>query len=137
MNSEKSYIIEEEQEEIESLFFDSYAFFEILEGNKNYIYYRDNYKIITSKLNIFEIYFGVLRNDNESDANKILEKYYPFAVDFDEKVIADAAKLKMRLNKRDVSVVDCIGYSLALRLGVKFLTGDRVFEGMENVEFVV
>ena len=33
-------------------------------------------------------------------------------------------------------MVDCIGYMTAKRLGVKFLTGDREFEGMDNVEFV-
>lgn len=134
MNSEKSYI-EDEQDELESLFFDSYAFFEILKGNQNYIKYQNNFRIVTSKLNIFELYFGILLNNTESNAQIILEKYYPFVVDFDEGVIIDAAKLKRLLNNRKVSMTDRIGYSLAKQLGIKFLTGDGVFEGMDNVEF--
>ena len=33
-------------------------------------------------------------------------------------------------------MTDCIGYIIAKRLGMKFLTGDKEFEGFENVEFV-
>ena len=133
MNSEKSYI---EGDELETLFFDSYAFFEILKGSQNYVKYQNNYRIVTSKLNLFELYFGVLQNNNESNAQRILEIYSPFVVDFNEEVIINAAKLKLLLNKREVSMADCIGYALAKQLGIKFLTGDSVFQGMENVEFV-
>jgi len=42
----------------------------------------------------------------------------------------------MKSNKSNLSYVDCIGYILAKELKVGFLTGDREFEGMDNVEFV-
>lgn len=119
----------------ESYFFDSYAFFEILGGNKSYQRYV-NVEITTSKLNMFELYHGLLRDQGEERAQKAFEIYYKFAEDFDEEVIKEAAKLKMILNKRDVSMADCIGYSMAKQLGIKFLTGDKAFEEMENVEFV-
>ena len=135
MNSEKSYIIEDSEEDVESLFFDSYAFFEILKGNPHYLQYS-KFKIITTRLNLFELYIGLLRNSNEEKAELEFERYYNFVVDFDSVVLKQAAKLKMQLNKRDVSMVDCIGYSLAKQLGIKFLTGDSAFEKMENVEFV-
>ncbi len=127
MNSEKTYT--------NSFFFDSYAFFEILRGSNDYESYK-KFGIITTKLNIFELYLGVLRDVDENSAEENLNKYYPFVVDFDESVIKDAAKLKHKLNKRDLSMTDCIGYVLSKRLGIKFLTGDKQFENMENVEFV-
>ena len=130
MNSEKNYI-----DNRKNLFFDTYAFFEILKGNPKYERYK-KFEIITSKLNIFELYLGILREVSEEKANESLKKYYPFTTDFDENVIAEAAKLKKLLNKRDVSMTDCIGYALANQLDIKFLTGDNAFEGMENVEFV-
>src|SRR3989344_4967573 len=117
MNQEEIYIEEN------SYFFDSYAFFEIIKENKNYLPYLSS-EIVTSKLNIFELYHGFLKENNEVLANISLDKYYPFIADFNEGVIKEAAKLKARLNKRDLSMADCIGYMAAKQLGIKFLTGD-------------
>lgn len=36
----------------------------------------------------------------------------------------------------DASYADSVNYIAAKRLGIKLLTGDRAFTGMENVEFV-
>ena len=129
MNLEESYTEED------SFFFDSYAFFEILKGNKNYEIYK-KCEIITTKLNIFELYLGLLREVNEVTAEKFLNKYYKFVIDFDENVIKGAAKLKNKLNNRNLSMADCIGYILSKQLGIKFLTGDKEFETLDNVEFV-
>ncbi|MBS3092202.1 PIN domain-containing protein [Candidatus Pacearchaeota archaeon] len=129
MNLEESYTEED------SFFFDSYAFFEILKGNKNYEIYK-KCRIITTKLNIFELYLGLLREVNEETAEKFLNKYYKFVIDFDEDVIKGAAKLKNKLNNRNLSMADCIGYILSKQLGIKFLTGDKEFETLDNAEFV-
>ena len=136
MNLDGNFITidEQESEDASELFFDSYAFFEILKGNNNYKKYG-KIGIATTKLNIFELYLGVLREVNESEAEKAISAYYPFIVDFDDDVIKNAAKLKILLNKRDVSMTDCIGYCLAKKLGIKFLTGDAAFKDLENVEF--
>lgn len=137
MNSEKSYIIDDSDSEDKKkgFFFDTYAFYELIDKNPNYLPYL-NVEVATTKLNLFELYFIFLKQKNDYLAEMSLEKYYPFVVDFDEEVIESAAKLKLLLNKREVSMADCIGYALAKQLGIKFLTGDAVFEGMENVEFV-
>ena len=44
--------------------------------------------------------------------------------------------MKKELNKRKLSMTDCIGYMMAKQWGIKFLTGDKEFEDMENVEYV-
>jgi len=119
----------------EAIFFDSYAFFEILKQNVNYSNYTSS-EIITTKLNLFELCLGILREEGPENAKKVLDKYYSFSVDFSKEVIFEAAKMKKELNKRNVSMSDCIGYVLAKSLGIKFLTGDKEFEGLENVEFV-
>lgn len=129
MNLEESYTKDE------SLFFDSYAFFEILKGNKSYANYKQS-RIVTTKLNIFELYFGLLRDTDEQTAERYLNKYYQFNIDFDGDVIKEAAKMKVRLGKRNISMTDCIGYILSLKLKIKFLTGDKEFENFRNVEFV-
>ena len=121
--------------EEENLFFDTYAFFEILKGSDNYKKYI-NAGIVTAKPNIFELYIKIIREETEENADKVIKRYYPFAKDFDEEIIKNAAKLKNKINKRDVSMTDCIGYEMAKQLGIKFLTGDREFENLDNVEFV-
>ena len=45
-------------------------------------------------------------------------------------------RFKIKNIKRSLSYADCIGYIIALRYGIKFLTGDKEFETLENVEFV-
>ncbi|MDO8459977.1 MAG: PIN domain-containing protein, partial [Nanoarchaeota archaeon] len=108
---------------------------EILKANKNYELYTEA-KIVTTKLNLFELYSAILREKGEDEAKKVLELYYPFVVDFNKQTIEESAKLKNKINKRDVSMTDCIGYTVAKQLGIKFLTGDSAFQDLENVEFV-
>lgn len=128
MNSEEIFT------DIDAYFFETYAIFEILKGNKSYEKYKEC-RIITTKLNIIELYFGLLKEVDEETASINLKKYYGFIIDFDEDVIKKASNLKLQLNKRDVSMTDCIGYCFARQLGIKFLTGDDTFESTENVEF--
>jgi len=38
--------------------------------------------------------------------------------------------------RKKLSTIDCVGYAVANRLNVPFLTGDREFADMDNVQFV-
>ncbi|MBS3102666.1 PIN domain-containing protein [Candidatus Woesearchaeota archaeon] len=116
-------------------FFDSYALAEIKIGNPNYKPYLTA-KIVLTKLNIFEIYYSILRDTGKKEAEQFLAEYYQFVIDFSQDDIKEAAQLKLEYKKRDLSMTDCIGYVLADRLGIKFLTGDKEFKDFENVEFI-
>ena len=127
--------MKQEETYIETFFFDSYAIFEIMKGNRNYEKYVNAF-IKTTKLNLFELYHGFLKDSESEKAEAALREYYKFCIDFDKETIKEAAELKIRLNKRNISMTDCIGYALAKQFGIKFLTGDKEFENLENVEFV-
>ena len=116
-------------------FFDSYAFFEIIKGNPEYGKYI-NSKPITTKINLFELYHGLLKRFDEETGINYLNKYFPFVIEFDKDIIITAANFKYLNKKRNLSMVDCIGYALSNKLGIKFLTGDKEFEDLPNVEFV-
>ncbi|MBS3075664.1 PIN domain-containing protein [Candidatus Pacearchaeota archaeon] len=120
---------------METYFFDSYAVMEILKGNKNYDKYKDS-DIVLTKLNLFEIYHNILKQFNEELAEEIINKYKVFAIDFDESVIKEAAKFRIQNIKKGISMTDCIGYILAKNIDIRFLTGDKEFEKLDNVEFV-
>ena len=57
-------------------------------------------------------------------------------IDIKDIDIIEACKFRFLHRAKKLSYADCIGYALAKRNGLKFLTGDRRFEGLENVEFV-
>ncbi len=45
-------------------------------------------------------------------------------------------EFRIKWKDREVSITDCIGYIMVNKLKIKFLTGDKEFENLENVEFV-
>lgn len=119
----------------ETLFFDTYAIIEILRGNPNYIKYLE-YNVALTKLNLFELYYKLCGMHNQDIADMEFKKYSKSVLDFDNDVIKDAAKLKLMFRKQDLSMVDCVGYIKARQMGIKFLTGDKQFEHLPDVEFV-
>lgn len=119
----------------EVYFFDSYALVEILKGNENYKKYAASIVVVT-KLNLFELFYGLSRDVGEKEAEAFLKEYSACSVDFNEDIIREASGLKLQHRKRNLSMADCIGYATAKRLGIKFLTGDKEFKDFENVEFV-
>ena len=117
------------------IFLDTYAIIEIIEGNKNYEKYL-GYNIAITKLNLFELYYAIIRKHGEEVATKEFNKYSDYALDFNNQIIMDAAKLKLIFKKQKISMTDCIGYIKARKLGIRFLTGDKQFEYLPDVEFV-
>lgn len=119
----------------ERYFYDSYALIEIIYGNANYYPYSKK-QVILTKLNLFEIYYHTLREYGEKLAEKVIQKYLPFVFEYNHSVIREAAKFHLKYKKRNLSMTDCIGYIIAKKLEIKFLTGDEQFENLPNVEFV-
>ncbi len=116
-------------------FFDSYAIIKILKGSPFYEPY-ENATIIITKLNLFEVYYSLLRENGMEMAKKFLENYSQYVMDFDTDVIEEACAFHLFHKKRNISMTDSIGYSFAKKLGIEFLTGDKEFNAFENVVFV-
>ena len=49
-------------EQLKSFFFDTYAFYELIKGNLNYKTYDKEIIVITTKLNLMELHYGLLRD---------------------------------------------------------------------------
>ena len=122
-------------EKINEYFFDTYALFEIIHKNKSYSNYL-RVGIITTKLNLMELHYRLLMLYGKDIADKSYDRFVVFCVDIDDDLIKTANEFKLSNKKKDLSYVDCIGYIIAKTNNVKFLTGDREFENLENVEFV-
>ena len=122
--------------ETKTFFFDTYAFFEMIRGNENYKKYSTNIAIVTTKLNLMELYYGLLIKHGKDVAEKYYDSLLPFAVKLEDDAIKIAMEFKAKSRDKNFSYVDCIGYAISVAGGIKFLTGDRQFEKLPNVEFV-
>jgi uncharacterized protein len=109
-----------------------------MSGNKRYAKYFENEKGYLTVLNMMEIYYAVLREYGESAADRAFSANAGSLVEFgDDDLKAGMMKrLELRKKKIDLSYSDAVGYTVANRLRVRFLTGDRAFENLENVEYV-
>lgn len=122
--------------EVNTFFFDTYAFYELIEGNENYKPYTSGIAIVTTKLNLMELHYGLLLKYGKIQADRYYDELVKFAIDISDKVIKKANEFRVSLKKRNLSYVDCIGYTIAKSRKIKFLTGDRGFIDLDNVEFI-
>ena len=120
-------------------FYDSYAVLAYISGNPKYRpYFEENDGFLT-KLNLIEIYYRTLEVHGAQAASDVVKVFAKYLVDFDISDIEGSMKLRLKLKKNgfNISYADALGYYLALKSNVKFLTGDKWFKGLEGVEFVV
>ena len=119
----------------ETYFFDTYAFFELIYGNPKYKKFEDT-EAITTIFNLVELNFSMKRDFEEFIADKYTDEYWKYLVNVTNDDIKKSMSLRRALKNKKLSAPDAIGYTVAKRLGIKFLTGDEDFRDMENVEFV-
>jgi predicted nucleic acid-binding protein len=114
--------------------FDTYAIMEIIQGNENYEEYLDSDVIINNFI-FAELCYNLYK-DKTKNASEIINKYSKHISSLNPEWIEEAMKFRLSWKDRGVSMTDCISYIMAKHLGIKFLTGDKEFENVENVEFV-
>lgn len=102
-------------------FLDSYAMIEIARGNEKYKEYL-NHKCFTSVLNLYEFYFSLLRNFEEGVAREFFYIFKKRILQIRDEHIFKASNFKLKNIRRGFSYADCIGYTIALDYGIKFLT---------------
>ncbi len=116
-------------------FFDSYAIIALAESDPAYDKYQ-GIEVVTSVLNIGEIYQIILRKQGKGQADNWFEKINFRLLEITSEIIVESVYFRHLHKKDDVSLPDAVGYKLSLKHSLKFLTGDRQFENMHNVEFV-
>ncbi len=114
--------------------YDTYALIEILNKNQNYERYVDKEAIIN--IFIFTEFCYQLIRGQERNIEEYLNEIEPAIMRISANLIKKAIHFRYLHKKRKLSMTDCVSYFQAKELGVKFLTGDKEFQRMENVEFV-
>ncbi len=116
-------------------FLDAYALIEIIRGNENYKKYL-NSKLFTSILNLYELYYNLLKDYNESEAKKLFFRFCSLAIPIKNEHIFLASLFKLKNKEKNISYTDALGYIIAKKNNMKFLTGDQMFRKAANTEFV-
>ncbi|MBS3132753.1 PIN domain-containing protein [Candidatus Woesearchaeota archaeon] len=116
-------------------FFDTYALIEIRKGNNAYSKYLDEAFFITL-LNLFEFHQYLLRVGDENDADLEVKALSLQTIEFGIETVKKASKFRSKHRNKGLSMTDCIGYVHAMENDLLFLTGDKEFKGLPNVEFV-
>ena len=117
-------------------FWDTYAIIEFIHGNPNFAKFINEPVVITI-FNLTEIFWTALNEYEEEKANKIYEHYKKCVIKIDDETIKEAIKFRKKVYKKSkISYANAIGYISALKNNLKFLTGDKEFKNLDNVEFV-
>lgn len=117
-------------------FFDTYAFFEIVCGNEAYDPYVENAVSVTTEFNLYELHYNLLRRYGEKLANDYYDIFAEYKTTISPADVKAASVFKLERKRDDISYADALGYVIAQRRGMKFLTGDKAFKNLPNVEFV-
>jgi len=116
-------------------FADTYALVEIIKGNKNYAKFLDR-PLFTSIFNLYELYYIILKDYNKSQAENFFFYFKKNIIKFNDSAIFFASEFKLNNRKKSISYTDSLGYAISIENDFKFLTGDKEFKGVDNVEFV-
>ena len=83
-----------------------------------------------------ELYYQLLAIYDKKIALEFFRRYGEFIVPVSNDIIIESMDFRREHYKQNISYVDCLGYIIARKMKISFLTGDMQFEGMGNVKFV-
>jgi len=116
-------------------FFDSYALVELCKGNPKFTRF-ENEEVIITVFNLAELIYAIIRDFGDQKADIICSRFSECVVEIDPIFLKEAMLFRYINRKKDLSYADCVGYILAKRMAIRFLTGDEQFKSMDNVEFI-
>lgn len=87
-------------------------------------------------MNLMELYYSILTEQNKATAEDCYQSVLQYVQEITDEDVKNACHFRELNRSKEVSYIDALGYSMAQNRHMKFLTGDKAFKGMENVEWV-
>lgn len=113
---------------------DTYALVEIYLGNEKFAEYL-NVDFIINDLTLAEFYGVLLKEYGLEEAELWLKKLERYSIQVDKETLIEAIKFRYEHKKQNISFFDSVGYIFSVKNGCYFVTGDKEFENLPNVEF--
>tara|TARA_B100000315_G_scaffold260633_1_gene323588 strand:+ start:9213 stop:9575 length:363 start_codon:yes stop_codon:yes gene_type:complete len=114
---------------------DTYALVELAKDNPKFTHYNKR-EFVTTDITLAEFYNIMMRDFNEQTADYWFKKISPNSKFVSKEILIEAVKFRRQNKEKNLSFFDCVGYVYTKISKLRFLTGDKEFEGMSNVEFV-
>ena len=121
---------------LKTYFFDTYALIEVIKGSPNYKDFSEYTSMVTTKLQLMELYYSVLCESGKEKADLYYALFSSSSIPLQDGTIKNAMLFRSQHKKKKLSYVDCLGYTLACERNIPFLTGDKEFEHLPNVCFM-
>jgi hypothetical protein len=124
---------------LKPFFADTYALLAWYNGDPGFVGRFAGTTFRTGFLNLMECHFVNLKKGIlAAESAAILRLAEPYAIAADWATLREAAATRHRLRSqgRNSSYVDAVGYVMAQREGLPFLTGDKAFKKLAGVEFL-
>lgn len=118
---------------------DSWAWIEYWRGSRNAdragSYIESSEEAVISSINLAEIYVWILRQygQKQAETKKTVVEKRCSVINLDASIAIEAAKIK---HYRKMALADSIVLATAINSNAKVITGDRDFEGSEEVIFI-
>jgi len=118
------------------MFFDTYALIEFLGGRPEFRRHAAR-GILSTRWNLAELLVLDFRDRGEEAARKDFRRFLGACTEVEDDDLWDAARFRdsQRHRRRKFSYPDPLGYTVARRLGLRFVTGDDAFRGLPGVLF--
>ena len=113
---------------------DTYALVEISKGNAKFSEYLNSDYVITD-LTLAELYSVLLREEGEKVADYWFKKLERYSLPVPKELLIEAIKFRHEHKKQNISFFDAVGYMFSLKKGFYFVTGDKEFSDLPNVDF--
>ena len=113
---------------------DTYALVEIYLGNEKFAKYL-NVEFVINDFTLAEFYGVLLKEYGEGEAELWLKKLERYSLQVSRKILIEAVKFRHEHKKQNISFFDAVGYVFSIKNGYYFVTGDKGFESLPNVEF--
>lgn len=113
---------------------DTYALIEIAKSNPKFAEYLNSEFVITDLI-LAEFYSVLLREENESVADYWFKKLERYSVPVSKEILIEAVKFRYEYKKSNISFFDSVGYIFGIKNGYSFVTGDKEFEKLKDVDF--
>lgn len=117
-------------------FFDTYALYQIAKGAETYTPFQAHVQVHTTLMNLYELHYTLSKDGQQRLAELFFERLLPCCLDITPEDVKTASLFRLQYIKKKFSYVDALGYVIAQRHGLSFLTGDSAFENVASVNFI-
>lgn len=113
---------------------DTYALVEIAKEQPEFTKYIED-DFVIPEITFSEFYLIVLREYNQQTADYWYRKLEGHTVPVPLSILIEAMRFRHAHRRQKLSFFDAVGYIFSKQNNYSFVTGDKEFKGMENVEF--